>query len=233
MLVKGHRTDPIQVWMCQTLTMPRTMLSKNPTWIPLWRRASEAMRRRRVGPGTEGLGSHCDHGAPALGMDLGECGRDGEEGWRKKHVTPEPRRLLETQDSGSCTRMGAPTGNQQKSNERLGEGRHPDVHQTVEGRTLTDVQIGQPRAILTRATQTRARMWSRGRFVSGLSEQSAHIREKAPEQTNLEEMHLPHRDMLLIQKDTQLLEWARNNRTDHGRKRNEERSGEQRKQRER
>ena len=27
-------------------------------------------------------------------------------------------------------------------------------------------------------------------------------------------MHLAHRDMSLIQKDTQLLEWARNNRTE-------------------
>ena len=49
---------------------------------------------------------------------------------------------------------------------------------------------------------------------SSSAEQYAHIRDRAPQQTNLEEMHLPHRDVLLVQQDTQLLEWARNNRTE-------------------
>ena len=53
MPVKGHRTHPIQVWIHQTPTILRTMLSENSTWIPLWQQAWEAMRRRRVGPGTE------------------------------------------------------------------------------------------------------------------------------------------------------------------------------------
>ena len=35
-----------------------------------------------------------------------------------------------------CTRMEAPTGNKQKGNERLGEGRHEDVHQTVQGKNV-------------------------------------------------------------------------------------------------
>ena len=48
---------------------------------------------------------------------------------------------------------------------------------------------------------------------SSRAEQYAHIREKAPQQTNLEEMHPAHRDMLLVSKDSQLLEWAKKNRT--------------------
>ena len=39
MLVKGQRTDPLQVWMYQTLTMLRTTLAENSTWIPLWQQA--------------------------------------------------------------------------------------------------------------------------------------------------------------------------------------------------
>ena len=67
---------------------------------------------------------------------MAECGRHGDEGWRKDTRHPEPRRPLETQDSRSCTRMEAPKGNKQKGNERLGEGRHPDVRQTVEEKNV-------------------------------------------------------------------------------------------------
>ena len=45
------------------------------------------------------------------------------------------------------------------------------------------------------------------------AEQYAHIREKAPQPTNVEAMHPAFRDMILAQKDTQLLDWERNNRT--------------------
>ena len=74
-------------------------------------------------------------------------------------------------------------------------------------------------------------MWARGRVVTGLcpacghenedlahlgwkckAGQYAHIPEKAPQHTNVEEMHWTYRDMLLVQKDGQLLEWAKNNR---------------------
>ena len=44
------------------------------------------------------------------------------------------------------------------------------------------------------------------------AEQYAHIREKAPQHANVEEMHPTYRDMLLVQKDGQILEWAKNNR---------------------
>ena len=47
-LVKGHRIDPVQVCVYQILITLKTMLRSNGTWIPLWRRAWEAMQKRRV-----------------------------------------------------------------------------------------------------------------------------------------------------------------------------------------
>ena len=98
-------------------------------------------------------------------------------------------------------------------------------------RSLTSIQKGQLRAILAGAVHTCARMWARGTVVTGLcpacghenedlahlwwkckAEQYAHIREKAPQHANVEEMHPTYRDMLLVQKDGQILEWAKNNR---------------------
>ena len=98
--------------------------------------------------------------------------------------------------------------------------------------TRLGIQKGQLRAILAGAVHTCARMWERGTVVTGLcpacghenedlthlwwnceAEQYAHIREKAPQPTNVEAMHPAYRDMILAQKDTQLLDWERNNRT--------------------
>ena len=45
------------------------------------------------------------------------------------------------------------------------------------------------------------------------AEQHAHIREKAPQHTNVEDMHPAYRDMMLVKKDTQLLNWGKENRT--------------------
>ena len=83
-----------------------------------------------------------------------------------------------------------------------------------------------------RSGHTCARMLPRGTDVTGLwpacghenedlahlwwnckAEQYAHIREKAPQHTNVEAMHPAYRDMMLAQKDTQLPDWERNNRT--------------------
>ena len=66
-LVKGHRTDPVQVWAYQTLTTLKTMLGINGTWIPLWRQAWEAMQWRRVKPGTEGLAANVDRALKKIG----------------------------------------------------------------------------------------------------------------------------------------------------------------------
>ena len=98
--------------------------------------------------------------------------------------------------------------------------------------TRLGIQKGQLRAILAGAVHTCARMWERGTVVTGLcpacghenedlthlwwnceAEKYAHIREKAPQPTNVEAMHPAYRDMILAQKDTQLLDWERNSRT--------------------
>ena len=48
---------------------------------------------------------------------------------------------------------------------------------------------------------------------NGKAEQYAHIREKVPQNTTVEAMHMANRDMMLAQKDTQRLDWERNNTT--------------------
>ena len=94
------------------------------------------------------------------------------------------------------------------------------------------MQKGQLRAILAGAVHTCARMWARGTVVTGLcpacgyenedlthlwwnckAEQYAHLREKAPQPTNVEAVHPAYRDLILVEKDTQLLDWERTNRT--------------------
>ena len=44
------------------------------------------------------------------------------------------------------------------------------------------------------------------------AEQYAHVREKVPQNTTVEAMRPAYKDMMLAQKDTQLLDWERNNR---------------------
>ena len=95
-------------------------------------------------------------------------------------------------------------------------------------------QKAQLRANLAGVIRTCARMWARGRLVTGLcpacgyektktwlisggecrAEQYAPIREKGSPNVNIEEMHPAHRDMSLVLHDAQLLEWARHDRTD-------------------
>ena len=62
-LVKGHRTDPVQVWAYQTLTMLRTMLRANATWVPLWQQAWKAMQKKKNQTWDRGAGSKCHQGA--------------------------------------------------------------------------------------------------------------------------------------------------------------------------
>ena len=50
-LVKGHRTDPVQVWAYGTLTTLKVMLSSNETWILLWRQAWKPCRKEESGRG--------------------------------------------------------------------------------------------------------------------------------------------------------------------------------------
>ena len=98
-------------------------------------------------------------------------------------------------------------------------------------RTLTGVQKRQLRAILTGAIRTCARIWARGRLVSGFA-QLADTKQRLGSSVVELPADEPGSDasgtqrQLLNQKDNQLLEWTRNNRTEEMaaiiRKRNEE-----------
>ena len=162
-------------------------------------------------------------------MVMGERARGENRRRRKNTHHPMSRRLLETQNSPRSTRMEAPTSSKQKSSKRSGETGHPNATRLWRGETLTSIQKGQLRATLAGSVHTCARMWARGTVVTELcpacghenedltplwwnckAEQYAHIREKAPQPTNVEAMHPPYRDMIWAQKDTQLPDWGRN-----------------------
>ena len=46
-LVKGHRTDLVQVWAYQTLKTLKTILRSNETRVPLWRQAWESHAKKK------------------------------------------------------------------------------------------------------------------------------------------------------------------------------------------
>ena len=89
-LVKGHRTDPLQVWAYQTLTTLKTMLSSNETWIPLWRQAWEAMQKRRVRPGKEGLAANIDRVLRRIGWSWENALQVRTEEGEILHITQYP-----------------------------------------------------------------------------------------------------------------------------------------------
>ena len=89
-LVKGHRTDPVQVWVYQTLTTPKTMLRSNGTWIPLWRQAWEVMQKRRVRPGTEGLAAIVDRVPRRIGWSWENALEVKTEEGESLHITQCP-----------------------------------------------------------------------------------------------------------------------------------------------
>ena len=88
-LVKGHRTDPVQVWAYQTLTMLRTML-RGKRNVELWQQAWKAMQKRRIRLGTEGLAANATRVLRRLGWSWESSvevkTREGE----KIHVTQCP-----------------------------------------------------------------------------------------------------------------------------------------------
>ena len=112
-LVKGHRTDPMQVWAYQTLTILRTMLRSNTTWTPLWQQAWEAMGKRRIRPGTEGLAANATRVLRRLGWSwesaLEVKTREGEEA---RKATGNIRSGKQ-RENGDCVRQ--PTGKQPKT----------------------------------------------------------------------------------------------------------------------
>ena len=85
--------------------------------------------------GHRGTGRQCDHSAEALGMDLGECGRDEDEGWRK-YTSPRAQkatgntRLAKLHENGGSVRHL--TERQREAWRRL----LPDVHPITEGEEL-------------------------------------------------------------------------------------------------
>ena len=89
-------------------------------------------------------------------------------------------------------------------------------------KTLTSIHKGQLRAILAGAVHTCARMWARGKVITGLCPACGH-EDLTHFCWNCKTEHTRHdergnnapacRDMMLVQKDTQLLDGERNNRT--------------------
>ena len=161
---------------------------------------------------------------------MGERARGQNSRRRKFACHPVPRRILEAQNSASGARMEAPTSSKQKSSKRLGETRHSNVHPTAEGEDTdehpertTESDPGRCGSHLCQNVGARnschgavPSLWLRERRprppLVGKAEQYAHIREKAPQHTNVEDMH-PANSEMLVQKDTQLLNWGRDNRT--------------------
>ena len=86
-LVKGHRTDPVQVWVCQGLATLKTMLRSNETWIPLWRQAWEAMQKSGVRPGTEGLAANVDRVLRKIGWSWENALEVRTEEGERLHIT--------------------------------------------------------------------------------------------------------------------------------------------------
>ena len=152
MLVKGHTTDPVQVWMYQTLTTLSTMLLGHVTRVPLWQETWEAMRRRRVGPRTEGLTAKATRVSKRMGWTWESAvelrTRDGE----KMHVRYWKHKIREAAREWrlrqATTRMTA------RDLEKV------DIQmfaRLLRGRTLTDIQGGPLRAILAGVVHTGAR----------------------------------------------------------------------------
>ena len=113
-LVKGHRTDPVQVWAYQTLTTLKTMLRSNETWSRYGDRHGKPCRKE---------GSHQVQRAwqptrTECSGDVGERTRGENSRRRKVACHPVSRRLLEEQHSASGARMEAPTSSKQKSSKR-------------------------------------------------------------------------------------------------------------------
>ena len=151
-LVKGHRTDPVQVWVYQTLTTLKTMLRSNGTWITLWRQALEAMQKRRVRPGTEGLAANIDRVLRRIGWSW-ENALEGEK--RKLHITHWRHRIRQ---AAREWRLRQATNRKAATDlEKL------DIQMSTRlltSKTLTNIQKGQLRAILAGAVHTCARMWA-------------------------------------------------------------------------
>ena len=140
---------------------------------------------------------------------------------RKLACHPVPRRRLEAQ-----TRQAAREWRLRQAANRTAakELEKLDIQMSTRllgKKTLTSIQRGQLRAILARGTvvtglcpacgygnEDLAHLW-----WNCTAEQYAHIWEKAHQHMNVEDMHPSYRDMMLFQKDTQLLNWGKDNRT--------------------
>ena len=161
MLVKGHTTDPVQVWMYQTLTTLRTMLLGDVTRVPLWQETWEAMRRRRVGPRTEGLTAKATRVSKRMGWTWESAvelrTRDGE----KMHVRYWKHKIRE---AAREWRLRQATN--RKAARDLEKVDIQMFARLLRRRTLTDIQRGPLRAILAGVVHTGARMWARGRLVT-------------------------------------------------------------------
>ena len=174
-LVKGHRTDPVQVWACQTLTMLRTMLRANATWVPLWQQAWKAMQKRRIRPGTEGLAANATRVLRRLGWSWESAvevkTREGE----KFHVTQCPEGYWNHKIREAAREWRLRQATTRKAARDLEKIDIQMSTRLLRERSLTSIQKGQLRAILAGAVYTCARMWARETVCGHENEDLAHL----------------------------------------------------------
>ena len=174
-LVKGHRTDPVQVWVYQTLTTLKMMLRSNGTWIPLWKQAWEAMQKRRVIPGTEGLAANVDRVLRRNLVVMGERAR-GEDR-RRRDITHHPVSFWRHRIRQAAREWRLRQAANRRAAKDLDKLDFQMSTRLLRGKTLTSIQRGQLRAILAGAVHTCARMWARGTVVKGLCPACGHENE--------------------------------------------------------
>ena len=161
-------------------------------------------------------------------MVMGESTRGENSRRRKVACHPVSRRPLETTIRQAAREWRLRQAAIRKTAKDLEKLNIQMSTRLQRGKTLTSIQKGQLRVILAGAVHT----WREEQLSHGLcpacgyenedlahlwwnckAEQYAHIRERALQHTNVEDMQPAYRDMMLVQKDSQLLNWGKNNTT--------------------
>ena len=90
-LVKGHKDRPgAGLGVPDPGQRSKTMLRSHGTWIPLWRQAWEAMQKRRVKRGTEGLAANVDRVLSRIGWSWENALEVRTEEGERVHITQCP-----------------------------------------------------------------------------------------------------------------------------------------------
>ena len=164
---------------------------------------------RRVGSGTEGLTANVTRVLKHLGLEwesaLETRTKDGET----LQVVQNQLETGGTEYAKEHDNGGSARPRPEKAARNLDTAH---IHMSTclpRGNTLTHIQ---------KAIHSCAKMWARGRVVTGSCPargcEKRRLGSWPPPDVNIEEMRPAHRDMLLVQHDAQLLEWAGHHRTD-------------------